>query len=108
MEKLGIEELKSVVSLGIALGEFVDHIADGLGLSDVPSGIKLVRHVPGAVAAIKSKKVLPELKDLDEAEKAELKSFIKTEFDIKDDELEIKIESALFVVIDLADLLKVV
>ncbi len=108
MEKLGIEEVKAVVKGPLALAELVDALADGVGLTDIGSLIKAGASVKPMIAAIKTGKLIPELKDLDEAEKAELKKFIAENFNLKDDEIELKIELALSVVVDLTDLLNVV
>jgi hypothetical protein len=108
MEKLGIAEVKSVLKLGLSVGELVDSLSDGVGISDLKPLIKAGVSVKDGIAAIKSGKLVPELKDLDEAEKAELKQFAKDNFDISDDALEATIESGLNVAVDLCDLLKAV
>ena len=107
MEKLGIEEVKLALGLGISVGELVESLADGIGLSDIGKLVSVVKHAPSAISSIKSGKIIPELKDLDEAEKTELKDYLKEEFDLSDDNLEAKIEAGLFVVIDLCGLLKI-
>lgn len=105
--KLGIEEVKQVLALGVALGQLVEALADGVGLGDIGKLVAVVKRAPSAISAIKSGKVIPELKDLDDAEKAELKAWAKAELDLKDDKLEEKIEAGLWVAIDLCDLLKI-
>lgn len=107
MEKLGIVEVKEVLGLGIAVGQLVESLADGVGISDIGKLIAVVRKAPAAVNAIKSGKVLPEIKDLDDAEKAELKAYAASEFDLADDKVEAAIEAGLFIAIDLCDLLKI-
>ena len=106
-EKLGIEELKEVLGLGLALGELVEALSDGVGISDIGKLVGVVKKAPAAVTALKSGKVLPELKDLDVAEKAELKAYAMAEFDLANDKVEAAVEAGLSVVIDLTDLLKI-
>ena len=106
MEKLGTQELKDVLGLGLALGELVEALADGVGISDIAKLVGVVKKAPAAVAALKSGKVLPELKDLDDAEKAELKAYAASEFNLANDKVEAAVEAGLGVVLDLADLLK--
>ena len=106
MEKLGISEVKDVLGLGLAVGELVEALADGVGISDIAKLVGVVKKAPAAVAAIKSGKVLPELKDLDDAEKAELKAYAASEFNLANDKVEAAVEAGLGVVLDLADLLK--
>ena len=106
MEKLGISEVKDVLGLGLAVGELVEALADGVGISDIAKLVGVVKKAPAAVAAIKSGKVLPELKDLDDAEKAELKAYAASEFNLANDKVEAAVEAGLGIVLDLADLLK--
>jgi hypothetical protein len=77
MEKLGIEEVKPVLGLGLALGQLVESLSDGVGLGDIGKLVSVVKRAPSAVSALKSGKFIPELKDLDDAEKAELKACIE-------------------------------
>lgn len=106
-EKMGIAELKSVIGLGLALGELVESLADGVGLSDIGSLLSVAKKVSPAITAIKSGLLLPELKDLSDLEKAELKSYVANEFVLKNESLELAIEKGLHVAIDLSELLKV-
>lgn len=108
MGKLGIQELKDVVNCGICLGELVDALSDGVGLSDIGAALRAAKSVKPAIDAVKSGLIVPELKDLDESEKAELKTFVGEEFDISNDGIEEVIEKAINVVIELSDILKAV
>ena len=107
MEKLGVSELKNVLGLGLSVGQLVEALADGVGISDIAKLVGVVRKAPSAIAALKSGKVLSELKDLDDTEKAELKAYVAAEFDLADDKIEAAIEAGLNVAIDLSDLLKI-
>lgn len=106
-EKLGVSEVKDVLGLAISLGELVEALSDGVGISDIGKLVTVVRKAPSAVSALKSGKVLPELKDLDAQEKEELKAWAATEFDLENDKVEAAVESGLNVAIDLCDLLKI-
>jgi hypothetical protein len=106
MEKMGIEEVKQVVKMGLAMGELVDALSDGVGISDIKPLIKAGVAVKPGIDAVKSGKVVPELKDLDDAEKVELKQFVKDNFDISDDVIEVQIETGIGIAVDLCDLLK--
>jgi hypothetical protein len=92
---MGIEELKDVVKAGLDIGEA---LSDGIGIEDISALFSL----PDAIAGITD--VPAEIADLDEAEKAELKQFVAENFDIPDDKLEVFIEGAISVVIDLYSL----
>ncbi len=105
-EKLGVEELKSVILLGLHLGELVDSLSNGIGLDDIGPALRIVKDAKPALEAIKSGKLLPELKDLDVEEREALKSWVTEELDISNDALESVIEKALSVIIDLTDLAK--
>lgn len=105
-EKLGVEELKAVVLLGLHLGELVDSLSNGIGLDDIGPALRIVKDAKPALDAVKSGKILPEVKDLDAEEKEALKVWISEELDIADDALEAVIEKALSVIIDLTDLAK--
>jgi hypothetical protein len=103
-EKLGIEELKSVLILGIHLGELVDSLSNGIGIDDLGPLVRVGKSVKPAIDAIKSGKIIPEAKDLDAEEKVALKAFIVEELDLENDNLEAIIEQALSVVVDISDL----
>lgn len=106
-EKLGIAEVKSVLLMGLSTGELLDSLVDGVGISDLKPLLKTGLSVKPAIDAINSGKFIPELKDLDDAEKTELKQFIRDNFDLKEDNLEIQIEAGLEIAVDLCDLLKI-
>lgn len=105
-EKLGIEQIKSVVLLGIHLGEMVDSLSNGIGLDDLGPALRVVKSAKPAIDAIKSGQLLPELKDLSPEEREELKALVDSELDLESDALEAVIEKALHVVIDLSDIAK--
>lgn len=103
---LGIQEVKDVVKMGLAIGELVDGLSDGIGLSDIGPALKAAKAVKPAIDALKSGQLLPELKDLSEEERVELKEFVSVEFDLRDDALEAAIEKGLQIAIDLSKLIQ--
>lgn len=107
-EKLGIEEVKAVVDCGLKIGELVDALSDGIGLGDLGALLRAAKSVKPAFDAIKSGKLIPEVKDLSDEEKADLKAFVADDFDIENDALEAVVEKALSVVIDLSALIQAV
>lgn len=96
-EKVGIENLKPIVALGIELGNVADKIGRGKGaarylpLMDLFDELMALNGV--SFAAVKA-----EIKDLDAGEREELHSFLKVKFDIVDDKLELAIEEGLKIV----------
>jgi hypothetical protein len=88
MDKLGIDEVKEVLGLAFSVGQLVESLSDGVGLNDIGKLVSVVKKAPSAVTAIKSGKVIPELKDLDDNEKSELKKWAASEFDLSDDKIE--------------------
>jgi hypothetical protein len=106
MPKMGIEELKSVILLVLNSTELGFALADGVDFGDLPEGLAAVKAFGPGLAALKSGLVIPEIKDLDDVEKAELKMFVGEEFDIDEDTIEVAIEKVLSIAIDFSDLLK--
>jgi len=105
-EQFGIDEVKSVIQMGLSVGELVDALSDGIGLGDIGALLRAAKAVKPAIDALKSGKLIPEIKDLSDEEKQQLKDFVAAEFDIKDDALEAAIKKGLQIAIDLSDLIK--
>jgi hypothetical protein len=89
----GITETKEMVgfilALGNALAESMED--DKLDLADVLKFLPALK--TASVAMEGSGKIMAELKDLDEAEVAELNQYVAANFDIADDEREAAIEN---------------
>lgn len=95
MNKLGIENLKIVLDFPLSLHMAADqakHNDGKIDLNDIglvmPPAMKLVPAINS------SKEAFAEYKDLDDAERTELNSWVQAKYDIKNDELEEKIEAA--------------
>lgn len=95
MSQLGIQELKDVVRMGLAVGNLIDALADGIGISDLKALWKAGISVPAGVRAVKSGLLIPQVKDLQPEEKADLEAMVREEFDLKNDGLEQAIEDAI-------------
>lgn len=104
-EKIGIENLKLLISLPIELG----NIADAIG-RDSKSGwkryLKLVDCLDEVLDAVKVNysELESELRDLDDVEKAELQKYIAEKFDIADENLESVIERSLVILQNIGSL----
>lgn len=103
-----VQEVKDVVGLGVGVAELVDAVADGVSLGDVMQLVGLLKKVKPAIDAVKSGKLLDEVKALDQASQDELKKWFEEELDLKDDKVELVVEQAWGVVLGLSELIKVV
>ena len=98
----GIQETKEFVAFALTLVQTGIEVAkDGkVGLSDVVALVSAMKDAPAAF--IGAEKMPAELKDLDDAELAELMSYIKLKFDLPNDLIEAQIEVAFDVAAALA------
>lgn len=102
MDKLGISGIKAVLSFPLSIHMGYDK-AQADGKIDVTDVGYLMDPVMKLVPAVQnSKQALEEIKDLDDSERAELNSWAKSEYDIKDDALEEKIEASIDVLLSIA------
>jgi len=100
---LGIKNLKEVVGFALSLGELAEGLIKGIGAEDMFNAIEVVKRAPAAIKDIGQ--VIPEFSDLDEGEKAALKSFIEQDFDLESDNIEEIVETALKVAVNLSALM---
>jgi hypothetical protein len=103
---MDMKNTTEAVGFVLSLGEGVYGLADGKGtlLSDALAFVAVAQRAPAALKDVKL--VLPEMQDMDEAEKAELKAFVARDFDLADDQLELLVEQALAAAIEFSELLK--
>jgi hypothetical protein len=94
--KLGTQNIKEALEFVFALAQgFEKAYSDDKKIDwlDAQYLVNSLYKMPNAIAG--ADQILPELKDLDEAEREDLLAFAKTEFDLTDDDLEAKIEQGL-------------
>lgn len=101
---MDIKETKEMTAFVLHLGQaFQEAMKDGkISIIDAFKFLPALRGLKGAIEG--ADKIPAELKDLSEAERTELSEYIRTEFDLVDDELEAKIEMALDLALDLIKL----
>jgi len=91
---VGIEKLKEAVHLAIALPvQAVKTIKNKFQIFDLIAFIDEFRQFAEVIKARKD--IVSELKDLTPAERKELHDYVKEEFDIPNDKVELFIENAL-------------
>ena len=102
MEKLGIEKLKVLLALPLSIHMAYEKAKlDGeINAADAGYAVDPMMKLMPAIAS--AKEAIPELKDLDPVEKAELMELIKADYDLADDILEAKVEQAFNVVLSIA------
>jgi hypothetical protein len=93
-QKLGIENLKKVVKLIAALAGVGDKIGHDTSVSRWGNLFELIGAVR-EIAGLQWSQVLPEIKDLDAVERAEIEKVFKDQFDLVDDKLEAAIEKGI-------------
>ena len=100
---MDISSLKSLVFVAASLGNIAgETMEDGkVDAKDLAMIGKLIPVFP-ALLAIDFKAVIPEAKDLSESEALELVEFFKAQFNIPQDDLEVKIETVLSLCVRLA------
>lgn len=101
---MATKELKELVAFGLAAGELVAGLVDGVGFDDVAKVVKAGTLAgPGLAGAASA---LTEYANMTDAEAMELESFVIQNFSIPDHSVEVAIEVALGVVIKLHELVK--
>jgi hypothetical protein len=103
--RMGIGELKELLGLILSVGEAIESVGGSKGLSAVLKFLPVIPRLGPGLGNINL--VIPEIKDLSEEERSELKAFVSSDFDLKDESIEASIEQALYVLIDLSQLIQV-
>lgn len=100
MKKHGIENIKSTLKEVLHVAQpIIDALEDGkISLTELFSVAPRLMSIPKIVNSAKAS--LAELKDLDAEEIREIAIFFEKEFDIPQDDLEGKIEEAIFLLSD--------
>lgn len=105
---MAVENIKDVVGLGIGVAELIDSVADGVSLGDIFGVVGVLKKVKPAIDAVKTGKLIDEYAALQETEKQELVKWFEVELDVKNDQVELVIEQAWKVALDLNDLVKLI
>ena len=102
---MDISALKSLVTVGAILGNIGgEAMVDGkVDVKDLALLGKLIPIFP-ALLAVDFKAVIPEVKDLSQAEAEELVEFFKLAFDLPQDNVEVKVETVLSICVKLSGL----
>ena len=109
MEKLGIENLKKAAKTVIKLSESIEKAADD-GKVTLAEALGVgVSNFAGIVGVFKNgKEIAREFKDLSQAERDELISYVKQEFDLENDNIEEIVEQAFVTANEVANLVNVI
>lgn len=104
--KVGFKETKEVLDAMIALGKAIEASMedDKLNLLDVPNFIPFLTKILPAIEGVEQ--VPFEFKVAEKSEIEELKTYLKDELDLQDDQLETFIEDAFKVALDIFMLVK--
>lgn len=104
---MGLENIKKVLAFSFALAKAVDLArADGkIDYMDVQYLLAPALKITDAVSG--AKQALLEIKDLSVEERAQLDAYIQSEFDIANEELEVKIEKGLALALHVAEFVAV-
>jgi hypothetical protein len=102
----GTKELKELVGFGLSCAELIAGLAEGVSFDDVTKLVAVARQAgPGLNGAGAA---LVEYVKMSDAEAADLEAFVESEFDIPADTVELAIEGALKVAIQLRELVGLV
>lgn len=102
----GTKELKELVGFGLSCAELIAGLAEGVSFDDVAKLIAVARQAgPGLNGAGAA---LVEYANMTDAEALDLEKFVESDFDIASENVEVAIEAALKVAIQLHDLVKLV
>ncbi len=101
--KLGIENLKKVLKIAAGVGSVADKIGHN-AKAGVAKWMALTELFDEAMMlqGLDMKAVMPEVKDLDAAERGELYLAVKGDLDLADDQLEAAIEEGVAILVDAA------
>ena len=102
-QNIGIENLKDGLKFPLAVAMAVDRAKDDgkFGLDDLQYLVGPGMALPGFLKGFAQ--FLPELKDLDDAEKTQLVDWVKAEFKLSDEVAERRVERGLALLLELAD-----
>jgi hypothetical protein len=104
---MGIENLKTALGFAIGLGEKIEIALSDDGKitwTEIFGFIPILTSVPSVIKA--APELVDEFKDLDQAEKDDLKIWLETELDLQNDKVESYIEKAFELLLALSAMIK--
>jgi N-acetylglucosamine-6-phosphate deacetylase len=93
MEKLGIDQILKAQNLAVEGGNVAEKVLSASGAVAKFSALGALFDEIIALSSFNPAAALAQIKDLDDAEKAQLVAAFKEKFDIADDQVEAKIEA---------------
>lgn len=99
-----VTNVQELLAFGLAGGELLASLSDGVGFDDVGKLIKCARLA--APAMKDAKQALVEYETMTDEEAKGLEDFVQKNFDIADDSVEASVKMALTVVIELHEVAK--
>ena len=105
--KVGIGNLQMLLGFSLSLANVADDVTNHptTMMEKIAGAMKLIPDI-GMLATVQFSALSAEVSDLDDAEKGQLKQFIKDKFNIADEKLEIAIEEGIALLMDLEGLFK--
>lgn len=103
---VGIANIKPIIALSIEMGNVIDKVIKADTAAGKLQAVLAITDEVMALPSVNFAEVIGEVKDLDEAEKAELLAFFKEKFDIADDKIEAVIESGLALLVKASGLVQ--
>lgn len=103
---MATDNIKAFLRLGFSAGKVVAALADGFQLGDLGEIVGAAKNIPGGLAA--APKALSEYLNMTDAEAEPLEAWVVTEFSVPDHNVELAVETALGVVIQLHSLARLI
>jgi hypothetical protein len=96
---MALDSLKAFLTMGFSLVKVVETLADGFQLSDLGPIVSAAKSIPGGLAS--APKALGEYLNMNDADALPLEDWVVSNFDVKNETVEVAIETALKLVIEL-------
>lgn len=100
----GTDSLKAFLAMGFSMAKVVDVLGDGFQLGDLGPILTAAKSIPGGLAAAPA--ALTQYLTMSDEEALPLEDWVTSTFDLKDDAVELAIETALKAVIELHSLVR--
>lgn len=99
---MAVDNIKAVLKVGAAGANLVEALVDGFQLKDIGPILSFAKSLPGGISSAKA--ALEEYMKMSDQEALPLESWIESEYDLQNNDVEQVIEQILKVVIQLHDL----